>query len=50
MIALIPSNSKLRERAVRIVSRLKNVSLDEAKNLLEEANWNIGSVLDRFTR
>ena len=47
MVGLSPTNSKLRERAVQIVSRLKNISVDEAKSLLETANWNIAAVLNR---
>ncbi|MCI0411336.1 N-acetylmuramic acid 6-phosphate etherase [bacterium] len=47
MVGVNPSNSKLRERAIRIVSRLRNVSLGEAKKLLEDANWNVRSVLNR---
>lgn len=45
MVGVNPSNSKLRERAIRIVSRLKNISFDDAKKLLENANWNVMEVL-----
>jgi N-acetylmuramic acid 6-phosphate etherase len=45
MIGLNPSNSKLRDRAVRIVSRLKNISLAEASKLLEEQQWNVAATL-----
>jgi N-acetylmuramic acid 6-phosphate (MurNAc-6-P) etherase len=46
MIGLNPSNSKLRNRAVRIVSRLKNISFDQAKKLLEEQEWNVAATLE----
>jgi len=45
MIGLNPSNSKLRDRAIRIVSRLKNIPLDQAKKLLEEQEWNVAATL-----
>lgn len=45
MIGLNPSNSKLRDRAIRIVSRLKNISPEEAKELLEEKEWNVAAAL-----
>jgi N-acetylmuramic acid 6-phosphate etherase len=45
MIGLNPSNSKLRYRAVRIVSRLKNIPLEDAKKLLEEHEWNVAASL-----
>ena len=50
MVGLSPTNSKLRERAVQIVSRLKNVSVDEAKSLLERENWNISEALNRSSQ
>lgn len=45
MIGLNPSNSKLKDRAIRIVSRLKNISFEEAKKLLEEQRWNVAATL-----
>jgi N-acetylmuramic acid 6-phosphate etherase len=42
-----PSNTKLRGRAIRIVSRLRNVSLQEAEQLLEQSNWNLIAVLEQ---
>lgn len=45
MIGLNPSNSKLRDRAVKIVSRIKNISLEDAKKLLEEQEWNVAATL-----
>lgn len=45
MIGLNPSNSKLRDRAIRIVSQLKNISFQEAKQLLEEQQWNVTATL-----
>ena len=41
MINLKPSNKKLKERMVRIVSEIKSISEEEAKTLLEKADWNI---------
>lgn len=45
MTQISPSNSKLRERAIRIVSRLKKVSLKEAEQVLERCNWNVRAAL-----
>lgn len=45
MTQISPSNSKLRERAIRIVSRLKKISLKEAEQLLERCNWNLQAAL-----
>jgi N-acetylmuramic acid 6-phosphate etherase len=45
MIGLNPSNSKLRDRAIRIVSRIKNISFDQAKKLLEQQHWNVAATL-----
>ena len=41
MINLAPSNIKLRERVIRIVSEILSVSNDEAESYLEENDWNI---------
>lgn len=45
MIGFNPSNSKLRDRAIRIVSRLKNISPEDAKKLLEEQEWDVTATL-----
>jgi N-acetylmuramic acid 6-phosphate etherase len=41
MTGLNPSNSKLRDRAIRMVSQIRNISFEAAEKLLEESNWNI---------
>ena len=46
MIDVIPSNSKLRKRAIHIVSQLKSISAEDAKKLLQDAKWNIRQVLN----
>lgn len=45
MIHLKPSNTKMRYRSIRLVSRAKSVSLEEAERLLEQAGWDIAQVL-----
>jgi N-acetylmuramic acid 6-phosphate etherase len=45
MIDLKPVNSKLKIRSIRLVSRLKNVSDEDAEKLLNDADWNIRKVL-----
>lgn len=45
MTGMRASNSKLRQRAIRMVSRLKEVSPDEAEKLLQNANWSVSSIL-----
>jgi N-acetylmuramic acid 6-phosphate etherase len=47
MVDVIPSNSKLRKRAIHIVSQLKNVTAEDAKKLLEETKWSIREALKR---
>ena len=41
MIDLDPSNTKLRDRAVRIVSQLTNTTEAEAKIALEQTQWDV---------
>lgn len=41
MVDLNVSNAKLRDRATRLVSELRECSYDEARAILEGANWNI---------
>ncbi|MCI0616264.1 N-acetylmuramic acid 6-phosphate etherase [bacterium] len=45
MIGLNPSNSKLRDRAIRIVARLRQISFENAQKLLEDANWSVKEAL-----
>jgi N-acetylmuramic acid 6-phosphate etherase len=45
MIDLKPSNSKMRFRSIRLVSKFKGISLDEAEKLLENSGWNIRKAL-----
>jgi N-acetylmuramic acid 6-phosphate etherase len=45
MIDLMPVNSKLKIRSIRLVSRLKNISDEDAEKLLNDAGWNIRKVL-----
>lgn len=48
MVDVKAKNGKLRERCVRIVRELISVTDDEAKELLEKADWNIRAVLDGY--
>ncbi|MFH0946098.1 MAG: N-acetylmuramic acid 6-phosphate etherase [Planctomycetota bacterium] len=41
MVSMQPTNSKLRSRAVRIVSELTDVDPEEARILLEDSDWNL---------
>ena len=45
MIGLNPSNTKLRDRAIRIVARLRQISSENAQKLLEETNWSVKEAL-----
>ncbi len=45
MVNLRPANTKMRYRMIRLVSHLKNVSLDHAEKMLETASWNIRKAL-----
>ncbi len=47
MVNLQPTNDKLRERMVRIVSDIHGVSSDEARALLDRSGWNIPATLRR---
>ncbi|PYS89724.1 MAG: N-acetylglucosamine kinase [Acidobacteria bacterium] len=47
MVGMRATNSKLRQRAVHMVSRLKRVAPDEAEMLLKASNWNVSAVLKR---
>ncbi len=46
MIDLVPSNTKLRARAIRTVAGLRGCSLDEAAGRLEKAGWKLRAALD----
>ena len=46
MTGMRASNSKLRQRAIRMVSRLKEVTPDEAEKMLQDANWSVSSALE----
>ena len=45
MIDLDPSNTKLRDRAVRIVRQLTQASQAEASYALEQSGWNVKKAL-----
>ena len=45
MVNLRPTNRKLRDRMLRIVSELASVSQSEAENLLAASGWNIPAAL-----
>lgn len=47
MSHMVPSNAKLRRRAIHIVAENGNLSLAEAKMVLECANWNIPEALEK---
>lgn len=46
MVGMRASNSKLRQRAIRMVSSLKDISADEAERELKDADWNLKSMLE----
>ena len=48
MINLKPSNVKLRDRVIRIVCDIKNISADEAEKLLEENEFSIPKAVESF--
>jgi N-acetylmuramic acid 6-phosphate etherase len=45
MVDLRASNSKLKDRATRLVSRLRGLSYEQARTELENANWNVRACL-----
>lgn len=45
MVEVKASNSKLRDRAVRLVSTLKNCAPEDARALLEKNDWNVRACL-----
>ncbi|MCE9557711.1 MAG: N-acetylmuramic acid 6-phosphate etherase [Armatimonadetes bacterium] len=48
MVDVKAKNHKLKERCVRIVRELSNATEDEARELLEQHNWSIRTVLNVF--
>jgi N-acetylmuramic acid 6-phosphate (MurNAc-6-P) etherase len=50
MIDLDPSNTKLRDRAVRIVRQLTNATEAEAKRALEQTQWDIKKAATRLAK
>ena len=49
MINLRPTNDKLTLRMIRIVTEITGVGEDEARKLLEEANWSIRDAVQRHS-
>ena len=49
MINLRPTNEKLKQRMIRIVTEITGVSEDEARKLLEESNWSIRDAVQRHS-
>ena len=47
MVHIKPMNVKLRDRMIRIVTELANVSYDEAENRLEANDWDIVNAVER---
>ena len=45
MVAMRPTNAKLRQRAVDILGRTLGVPQDAARRLLEEAGWELPAAL-----
>jgi N-acetylmuramic acid 6-phosphate etherase len=50
MIDLDPSNTKLRDRAVRIVSQLTNATEAEARRALEQTQWDVKKAAARLAK
>lgn len=50
MVDVHPSNSKLRERAVRIVQQLTEVSRDEAEKALVRHHWQVARTYEALTQ
>ena len=45
MVAMQPTNEKLRRRAVRIVAEIANIEAEAAENFLRKGNWHLPSAL-----
>jgi N-acetylmuramic acid 6-phosphate etherase len=50
MIDLHASNTKLRDRATRLVAELSGSDYDSARQQLEAADWNLRAVLDKIDK
>jgi N-acetylmuramic acid 6-phosphate etherase len=50
MIDLHASNTKLRDRAVRMIAGLANCNYDAARKLLEASDWNLRAVVDKLEK
>jgi N-acetylmuramic acid 6-phosphate etherase len=50
MIDLNASNSKLRDRAIRLVAQLSGSDYDSARQQLEANDWNLRAVVDKIDR
>lgn len=48
MVDLNPSNTKLRDRAVRIVATLSGHALEDCRQVLSKAGWNVKQALRRL--
>ena len=48
MIDLHAASTKLRDRAVRVVSGVANCDYQSARNLLEARDWNLRAVVDKL--
>lgn len=50
MIDLKPTNTKLRDRAIRLVARLRNCSFEEARTILVRCGWNVRKAMNEDDR
>ena len=50
MIDLDPSNTKLRDRAVRIIRQLTNATEAEARRALEQTQWDVKKAAARLAK
>ena len=50
MVDLDPCNTKLRDRAIRIVQQLTNTSKPQARKALEKTKWNIKPAVDNLNK
>jgi len=50
MIDLHASNSKLRDRAIRLVAELSGSDYDSARRQLEANDWNLRGVVDKIDK
>ena len=48
MINLSPSNKKLRQRMIGIVTELLACAPDKAENMLDACQWNIRAVMEEY--